>query len=47
VPGSNDLIPNNWFDKLEERVKKANENSDDNSKKIKFVLPKKIEKKAE
>src|SRR5690606_5638778 len=34
TPGENDLIPKNWFDKLETRVKKANENTDNNDKKI-------------
>lgn len=47
VPGESDLIPKNWFNKLEKRVKEANENSSDKKKHIKFVYPKKEEKKNE
>jgi len=47
VPGQSDLIPNNWFNKLEKRVNEANENSNDKNKNIKFVYPKKEEKKNE
>jgi RHS repeat-associated protein len=45
VPGESDLIPNNWFNKLETRVKEANANTSEKGKKIDFVIPKKVEKK--
>jgi len=35
VPGENDLIPKNWFNKLGRRVEEANKNSSDKSKHIK------------
>jgi hypothetical protein len=47
VPGENDLVPNNWFDKLDKRVNEVNENSEDTNKHIKFVYPKKKESKTE
>jgi RHS repeat-associated protein len=45
VPGESDLIPNNWFNKLDARVKEANANTSEKGKKIEFVIPKKAEKK--
>jgi hypothetical protein len=37
VPGETDLLPNNWFDKLEKRIQEANANGGKDSKKIKIV----------
>lgn len=36
IPGESDLIPNNWFNKLEKRIEEANNNGNKDSKKIKI-----------
>lgn len=37
ISGESDLIPNNWFNKLEERVKSVNKNGDESSTKIELI----------
>lgn len=41
VPGQSDLIPNNWFNNLQIRIDKANENTTNNNQKINGVKYKK------
>jgi len=42
ISGEDDLIPNNWFDKLEKRIEAVNKNKTNNSNPIKIISKGKI-----